>query len=144
MPHAGLCWTKLSVDSFEAGYKTDIDDLNVFQLPAGVTVSGEFEVAGWNVAPAFDLSVVPAFGDKDADMTLGIAGSKAAATAYGVQVIDSNPVQATLGIDATNGAWAFGLNYKLGIGTDSRMNNSFNANVRYTFCFVDITNPVSR
>ena len=133
MPHAGLRWTKLSVDSFEAGYKTDIDDLNVFQLPVGVTVSGEFEGAGFTWAPAFDLSFVPAFGDKDADMTLGIRGSNAQTSKLGVQVIDSNPVQATLGIDATNGAWAFGLNYKLGVGTDSRMNNSFNANVRYTF-----------
>ena len=133
MPHAGLCWTKLSVDSFEAGYTTDIDDLNVFQLPVGVTVSGEFEGAGFTWAPAFDLSFVPAFGDKDADMTLGIAGSAAQKTAYGVQVIDSNPVQATLGIDATNGAWGFGLNYKLGAGSDGRMNNAFNANVRYTF-----------
>lgn len=132
MAHAGLRWTKLSVDSFENGYKTDIDDLNVFQLPVGVTVSGEFEAAGWNVAPAFDLSVVPAFGDKDADMTLGIAGATKT-SAYGVQVIDSNPVQATIGLDATNGAWGLGLNYKLGAGTDGRTNNAFNANVRYTF-----------
>lgn len=121
------------MDDFEAGYDTKLDDMNVFQLPVGVTVSGEFESAGFTFAPAFDLSFVPAFGDKDADMTLGIRGTNAQASNLAVQVIDSNPVQATLGLDATNGAWTFGLNYKLGVGTDSRMNNSFNANVRYTF-----------
>ena len=50
-----------------------------------------------------------------------------------VRVIDSNPVQATLGVNATNGAWGFGLNYKLGVGSDDRMNNTFNVNVRYAF-----------
>ena len=48
-------------------------------------------------------------------------------------MIDSNPVQATLGINATNGDWGFGLSYKLGVGSDERMNNSFNAQVRYAF-----------
>ena len=132
VPHAGLRWTRVSVDSFEAGYTTDIDTMNVFQLPVGVTVSGDFETHGWTLAPAFDLSFVPAFGDKDADMTLGVTGATVT-DKLGVQVIDSNPVQATLGLDAVNGAWAFGLNYKLGAGSEGRVNNTFNANVRYTF-----------
>ncbi|MBE5691335.1 MAG: autotransporter outer membrane beta-barrel domain-containing protein, partial [Sutterella sp.] len=82
--------------------------------------------------PKFDLSVVPTFGDKDADLKLGITGVSATDD-YAVRVIDSNPVQAQLGVNATNGAWGFGLNYKLGVGSDDRMNNSFNANVRYAF-----------
>ena len=132
VPHAGLRWTRFSVDSFEAGYDTDIDSMNVFQLPVGVTVSGEFEVAGWNVAPAFDLTFVPTWGDKDADVTLGITG--ATATDKGaLRVLDSNLVQATLGVAAQNGAWTFGLDYKLGVGSDDRMNNSFNARVNYAF-----------
>lgn len=49
------------------------------------------------------------------------------------RVVDSNPVQAKLGVSAQNGAWTSGVNYSLTAGSDDRMNNSFNANVRYTF-----------
>ena len=132
VPHIGIRYTALSTDGFEAGYKTEIDDQNVFQMPVGVTVSGDFQTGDWTVAPKFDLSVVPTFGDKDADLKLGITGVKATDD-LAVRVIDSNPVQATLGVNATNGAWGFGLNYKLGVGSDDRMNNTFNVNVRYAF-----------
>ena len=132
VPHIGIRYTALSTDGFEAGYKTEIDDQNIFQMPVGVTVSGDFQTGDWTVAPKFDLSVVPTFGDKDADLKLGITGVKATDD-LAVRVIDSNPVQATLGVNATNGAWGFGLNYKLGVGSDDRMNNTFNVNVRYAF-----------
>ena len=132
VPHLGLRYTAISTDGFEAGYVTDIDDQNVFQMPVGVTVSADFETNGWTIAPKFDLSVVPTFGDKDADLKLGITGVSATDD-YAVRVIDSNPVQAQFGVNATNGAWGFGLSYKLGAGSDDRMNNSFNANVRYAF-----------
>ena len=132
VPHIGIRYTALSTDGFEAGYKTEIDDQNIFQMPVGVTVSGDFKTGDWTIAPKFDLSVVPTFGDKDADLKLGITGVNATDD-LAVRVIDSNPVQATLGVNATNGAWGFGLNYKLGVGSDDRMNNTFNVNVRYAF-----------
>ena len=132
VPHIGLRYTALSTDSFEAAYVTDVDDQAIFQMPVGVTFSGDFQTGDWTVAPKFDLSVVPTFGDKDAEMKLGVTGGTVTSD-YGVRVIDSNPVQATLGVNATNGAWGFGLNYKLGVGSDDRMNNTFNVNVRYAF-----------
>ena len=132
VPHVGLRYTALSTDGFEAGYVTDIDDQNIFQMPVGVALSADFETNGWTLAPKFDLSVVPTFGDKDADLKLGISGVSATDD-LSVRVIDSNPVQATLGINATNGDWGFGLSYKLGVGSDERQNNSFNATVRYAF-----------
>ena len=132
VPHVGLRYTQLSTDGFEAGYVTDIDDQNIFQMPVGVALSADFETNGWTLAPKFDLSVVPTFGDKDADLKLGINGVSATDD-LSARVIDSNPVQATLGINATNGDWGFGLSYKLGVGSDERMNNSFNAQVRYAF-----------
>ena len=132
VPHVGLRYTALSTDGFEAAYVTDIDDQNIFQMPVGVTVSADFETNGWTIAPKFDLSVVPTFGDKDADLKLGVNGVSATSD-YSVRVIDSNPVQAQLGVNATNGAWGFGLSYKLGVGSDERQDNSFNAQVRYAF-----------
>ena len=56
-----------------------------------------------DVAPLLDLSVVPAFGDTDADMTLGINGV-AATSALSTQVIDSNLFQMKLGVSAQKDA----------------------------------------
>ena len=132
VPHAGLRFTHLITDDFESAYTTKIDSMNIFQMPVGVTVTGNVEAAGWNVAPLLDLSVVPAFGDTDADMTLGINGV-AATSALSTQVIDSNLFQMKLGVSAQKDAFTFGLNYKLGAGSDNRVNNTFNATVGYAF-----------
>lgn len=132
VPHAGLRFTHLTTDDFESAYTTKIDSMNIFQMPVGVTVTGNVEAAGWNVAPLLDLSVVPAFGDTDADMTLGINGV-AATSALSMQVIDSNLFQMKLGVSAQKDAFTFGLNYKLGAGSDNRVNNTFNATVGYAF-----------
>lgn len=132
VPHAGLRFTHLTTDDFESAYTTKIDSMNIFQMPVGVTVTGNVEAAGWNVAPLLDLSVVPAFGDTDADMTLGINGV-ATTSALSTQVIDSNLFQMKLGVSAQKDAFTFGLNYKLGASSDNRVNNTFNATVGYAF-----------
>ena len=125
VPHAGFRWSSIDMDSSK--YGADYDKMNLFQMPIGVTFSGTFDMTGWKVAPMFDISVVPAFGDKDAvaSYTGGISES--------VRVVDTNPIQATLGVNASVGAWTFGVNYGLTAGSDERLNNSLNANARYTF-----------
>lgn len=131
IPHVGFRYTRLSTDSFEAAYETSFDDQNIFQMPIGVSVAGNMNFAGWKVVPAADLSIVPTFGDKDATMTLGLGS--AIATKHDVQVVDSNPVQLGLGVDAQKGAWGFGVEWKLGAGSDDRLNNAFHARVNYAF-----------
>ena len=132
VPHIGLRYTYLTTDDFEAAYTTDFDDMNVFQMPVGVAVAGNIGASGWNLTPSIDLSVVPAFGDKDADMTLGITGV-GTKTAISTQIIDSNLFQMSLGLVAQKDAWTFGLNWKMNAGSDDRMNNAFKAIVNYTF-----------
>ena len=127
-PHAGIRYTRLEVEGRDGLFGTDDDKLNVFQAPLGVTFSGAFETSGWNLAPTFDLSVVPAFGDKDATTKYN-----GLTTEVITRVVDSSPVQATLGLSAQKDAFTFGINYTLGAGSDERQNHSFNANVRYTF-----------
>lgn len=132
VPHIGLRYTYLTTDDFEAAYTTDFDDMNVFQMPVGVTVAGNIGASGWNLTPSIDLSVVPAFGDKDADMTLGITGV-GTKTVISTQIIDSSLFQMNLGLVAQKDAWTFGLNWKMNAGSDDRMNNAFKAIVNYTF-----------
>ena len=124
-PHAGIRLTRIDMD--DSKYGADYDAMTVYQLPLGVAFSGNFDVQGWKLAPKVDVSVIPAFGDKDAvaSYTGGIEST--------TRVVDTNPIQATLGVSAQNGAWTFGLNYGLTAGGDDRMNNAFNANLRYSF-----------
>ena len=124
-PHAGIRLSRIDMD--DSKYGADYDAMTVYQLPLGVAFSGNFDVNGWKLAPMVDLSVVPAFGDKDAVATY--TGDIQNVT----RVVDTNPIQATLGVSAQNGAWTFGLNYGLTAGGDDRMNNAFNANLRYSF-----------
>ena len=117
--------TNLGID--DSKYGADYDDMTVYQMPLGVAFSGTFETNGWKVAPMVDVAVVPAFGDKDAVATY-FGG-----TTETIRAVDTNPVQGTLGVEAQNGAFTFGLNYRLTAGGDDRLNNSFNANLRYAF-----------
>lgn len=125
VPHAGIRWSRLDMDNSE--YGADYDAMNLFQMPMGVTFSGTIETSGMKIAPMVDISVVPAFGDKDAvaSFTSGYEET--------VRVVDTNPVQMTLGVTGQVDAWTFGVNYGLSAGGENRLNNSFNLNARYTF-----------
>ena len=111
----------------DSKFGADYDAMNLFQMPMGVAFSGTFETAGMKVAPMIDISVVPAFGDKDAEASY-MGGYKDA-----TRVVDTNPIQMTLGVTGQVDAWTFGVNYGLTAGGDERLNNSFNLNARYTF-----------
>ena len=132
VPHVGLRWTHVATDDFEAAFKTDVDSLNVWRMPIGVTVAGNVEAAGWKLAPTVDLSVVPALGDKDADMTVGFGGTTAV-DKVSVRVVDCAPVQATFGLSADKDNWSVSVSYQLGVGGHDRLNNAFNATVQYRF-----------
>ena len=125
VPHAGIRWSSLDMD--DSKYGADYDKMNLFQMPIGVAFSGTFDMTGWKVAPMLDISVVPTFGDKDA------VASYAGGIQDTVRVVDSNPVQMTLGVNATVDAWTLGVNYGLSAGSDERLNNAFNFHARYTF-----------
>ena len=125
VPHAGIRWSSLDMD--DSKYGADYDKMNLFQMPIGVAFSGTFDMTGWKVAPMLDISVVPTFGDKDA------VASYAGGIQDTVRVVDSNPVQMTLGVSATVDAWTLGVNYGLSAGSDERLNNAFNFHARYTF-----------
>lgn len=124
-PHAGIRFSKIDMD--DSKFDTSYDAMNVWQMPLGVTFSAAFEQVGWKLAPMVDLSVVPAFGDKDA--VADIAGGVHDA----VRVVDTNPIQATIGLSAETGAWTFGVHYGLTAGGDDRLNNAFNATAKYAF-----------
>lgn len=125
VPHAGLRYSRLSMDnSTVANY----DTMNIVQMPIGVSVATKVKVGdAWMVAPMADLSVVPSLGDRDAVANYGNnALSK-------VSVLDTSPVQAKLGVSAASGNFEVGASYGLTAGSKSRLDNSFNMNMRFSF-----------
>lgn len=129
-PHVGIRWTRLEVDGYEGAFKTEDDSMDVFTAPVGVAFSGNIEAAGWTFAPKVDLSIVPSFGDDEATSKVRWGN---VSQSVKTQVVDDAPVQATLGLDATNGSWTFGAFYDLGIGGDDRLDNAFSLKARYAF-----------
>lgn len=129
-PHVGIRWTRLEVDGYEGAFKTEDDSMDVFTAPVGVAFSGNIEAAGWTFAPKLDLSIVPSFGDDEATSKVRWGN---VSQSVKTQVVDDAPVQATLGLDATNGSWTFGAFYDLGIGGDDRLDNAFSLKARYAF-----------
>ena len=124
-PHAGVRMTRLSMD--DSKYGADYDAMTIYQLPVGISASSTFEAEGWKFAPKADVTLVLTAGDKEASANYfgGITDT--------TRVLDSNPVQGTIGLEAGKGAFTFGLNYRLTTGGDDRTNKAFNANVRYAF-----------
>ena len=139
---ADLGYTQISNDLSSTGafgtVKESLDS-NVFTFGLGTEYLAKF--GALNITPhagirlsRIDMDDSKYGADYDAmtiyQLPLGVAFSGNDVT---TRVVDTNPIQATLGVSAQNGAWTFGLNYGLTAGGDDRMNNAFNANLRYSF-----------
>lgn len=130
VPHVGLRWTHLHVSGYDSVFKTDSDSMDIYTAPIGVALKGKFEVDGVKIAPVFDLSVVPSFGDDEATSTIRWGS---AVDVIKTKVVDDAPVQASLGLEVQSGNWTTGIAYDLGLGGDERFNNAFTARFRYSF-----------
>lgn len=119
VPHVGIRWANIDVDDYRG---MSMGSMDVFEMPVGVTVKGNFETAsGWTVTPAFDFTVAPQIGDTEVETIVG-----------DVDVID-NVYNATIGVSAGNDTMRFGLDYKYGFGNEGRSNNTFNLKASYLF-----------
>ncbi len=114
-PHIGIRYMHLETDSFSTHnglgtvFHTDSDSQNLWQFPIGVTLSRDYvSTSGWTVKPKFDLSVIPAAGDKDVSTTVGVPGMGVTDSAT-ADMMDSVSWQGTLGLEVQKEATSFGL-----------------------------------
>ena len=114
-PHIGIRYMHLETDSFSTHnglgtvFHTDSDSQNLWQFPIGVTLSRDYvSTSGWTVKPTFDLSVIPAAGDKDVSTTVGVPGMGVTDSAT-ADMMDSVSWQGTLGLEVQKEATSFGL-----------------------------------
>ena len=136
-PHLGVRYTRLAVDGYDAkvdGYTvatTDVDTMQMFSIPFGVSISKDIVAGSWTVKPVFDLTLTANAGDTDAKLDTTFIGTKTIGLTS--EAFDSFTYGATIGIDAK-----YGENFSVGLNTNyvgSSNTDEFGVmgNVRYMF-----------
>ena len=136
-PHLGVRYTRLAVDGYDAkvdGYTvatTDVDTMQMFAIPFGVSISKDIVAGSWTIKPVFDLTLTANAGDTDAKLDTTFVGTKTIGLTS--EAFDSFTYGATIGIDAK-----YGENFSVGLNTNyvgSSNTDEFGVmgNVRYMF-----------
>lgn len=116
LPHAGVRYTALNTESHDLKVNGSTlnsvasDTQHIVQFPIGVTVSKDIDVAGWNVKPQADVSVIPAAGEKKNTTKVSYAGI-GALDSVNTRIMDSTSWAGMVGVQAEKGNFALGLNY---------------------------------
>ena len=135
-PHLGVRYTNLSVDSYDAKSmgsvlaSTDVDNMQLFSIPFGVTISKDIVAGSWTVKPVFDLTLTANAGDTDAKLDTNFGSNALNLTS---EAFDSFTYGATMGIDAKYGEnFSVGLNTNY-VGSSNADEFGVMGNVRYMF-----------
>ena len=136
-PHLGVRYTRLAIDSYDAKSAgkvlatTDVDTMQMFSVPFGVTISKDIAAGSWTIKPVFDLTLTANAGDTDAKLDTTFIG----ATPVGLtsEAFDSFTYSATMGIDAKYSEnFSIGLNTNY-VGSSNADEFGVMGNVRYMF-----------
>ncbi len=104
-PHIGVRWLRLKTDAFKTHnsqgtvFQTDSDTRNIWQIPAGMTISRDYVAKnGWTVKPKLDISFIPATGDRNASTRIHVPGV-ASSDITRTEIMDSTSWNGSLGLD---------------------------------------------
>ena len=133
-PHLGVRYSYIDIDDYSIAdiASSNVDELSVFSIPVGVTLSKDFATAsGWNIKPALDLVVTANTGDDEVDSDITFNGVDYT-TDLSTEFMDSVTYGATLGLQVQKDAFQFGLgvNYT---GSENTDEYGVTANARFTF-----------
>ena len=133
-PHVGFQYSHIKMDNFAAsGFKYSSDNANLYQIPVGIALKGNFESScGAKVKPFIDLSVSPTMGDKKVKNVFALEGSSASDT-IDARIANNALFNAKVGLEATRGNHSIGLNYGLNAGNKGRTDQLLQAKYRYSF-----------
>lgn len=138
LPHVGVRYTNLDMDGYSVNSAegvvatTDADNMTVFSIPFGVTLSREIVADAWTVKPLFDVTLTANTGDTELDTDTTFTGTD---TVLGLstEVMDDFTYGATLGLDAQyNDALSVGVGVSY-VGSDNADEFGVTGNVRYAF-----------
>lgn len=136
VPYVGLRYMNVDPSSYTSYYngkkafEYDADKQDIWMVPLGVSFRNETKTgSGWRITPKLDVAYIWAFGDTDNEVDVNMAG--ASAPLY-YTVMDDGSWLASLGVDASHGAWTFGAGYAYQKGDDTK-NNKWYVNAGFAF-----------
>ena len=136
VPYVGLRYMNVDPSSYTSYYNGkkafayDADKQDIWMVPLGVSFRNETKTgSGWRITPKLDVAYIWAFGDTDNSVDVNMAG--ASAPLY-YTVMDDGSWLASLGVDASHGAWTFGAGYAYQKGDDTK-NNKWYVNAGFAF-----------
>ena len=136
VPYVGLRYMNVDPSSYTSYYngkkafEYDADKQDIWMVPLGVSFRNETKTgSGWHITPKLDVAYIWAFGDTDNEVDVNMAG--ASAPLY-YTVMDDGSWLASLGVDASHGAWTFGAGYAYQKGDDTK-NNKWYVNAGFAF-----------
>lgn len=134
MPHVGLRYLHIDMDSFSAGgFRYGADKAGLIQTPVGVALNGSLKTAnGMQVKPFIDITITPAFGDRKTDNRFGMEGGRVTDT-LSTRIAGDTLYMARAGVEASHQNHSFGLNVGVGSGDDGRIDQELMARYRYSF-----------
>lgn len=138
VPYTGIRYYNINPDDYTSKYdgqnafKYDSDRLNVWTLPLGTSVRGEFAFDnGLKVTPQAEVAYIFAFGDTD-DNDVDVSMGTAAASSLKYSVMDDGSFLGNLGLEIGYNSFNFGLGYSYQKGSDAEANNWY-VNAEYSF-----------
>lgn len=133
-PHIGARYSHIKLDNFgTAGFRYSAEKANLFQIPVGVAVKGNYDAAcGAKVKPFLDLTVSPTMGDKKVSNRFALEGSSAS-DSIETRIANTALFNAKFGLEATRGNHSLGVSYGFGAGDKGRIDQALQAKYRYVF-----------
>ena len=124
-PFIGVEYMRVNTDAY--GVLASKTEQNIVMVPVGVTMSKVGQTAsGWTLAPNWQISYVPAFGDTDAETN--VLGATATTTVWG-----DNMVNTKFGFQAIKGNFGMGVDLGVGVGDQDRLQTAVQARLDYRF-----------
>lgn len=138
VPYTGIRYYNINPDDYTSKYdgqnafKYDSDRLNVWTLPLGTSVRGEFAFDnGLKITPQAEVAYIFAFGDTD-DNDINVSMGTAAASSLKYSVMDDGSFLGNVGLEIGYNSFNFGLGYSYQKGSDAESNNWY-VNAEYSF-----------
>ena len=105
LPHAGVRYTALNTESYNLEMNGSTlnsvasDTQHIVQFPIGVTLTKDIDVSGWNIKPQFDVSVIPAAGEKKHTTKVSYTGISSM-DSVNTRIMDSTSWASMVGLQA--------------------------------------------
>ncbi|MDE5831753.1 MAG: autotransporter domain-containing protein, partial [Desulfovibrio sp.] len=138
IPHAGFKYHYIHVYDYDINHRGstimsgEAFEQNIWTFPIGIKFAKNLELEnGWTLRPSLDLRAIPAAGDIDAKTSIRFTETSRDIDLK-TKTMDYIVWGGAIGLEATFGNLALGINYSLDAGAQSVANSVFGV-VRYEF-----------